>query len=171
MDESMHNGVPDYNPKRAIAMLTFTNSLLTVSGDWIWADDHITPNDQEKAKFNHGMGYEFFGFLRIPGEKRLRVFARYLDMRPNGGDSNLPVSGKVAPTVSLGSTNLYSTELFKFVATSENSWALAGVSYDVTKDVIVALDYNLYTLQGYDLSKNKATYNDDAVALNLRLAF
>ena len=171
MDESMHNGIPDYNPKRAIAMLTFTNSLLTVSGDWIWADDHITPADQGKAKFNHGYGYEFWGFLRIPGEEKLRVFARYLDMKPNGNDSYEPVSGKIAPTVSLGSSNLYSTEMFKFDATSENTWALAGVSYDITKDVIVALDYNLYTLQGYDLSNNKTTYNDNAVALNMRLAF
>ncbi|MCL4558366.1 MAG: hypothetical protein M1491_07025 [Deltaproteobacteria bacterium] len=171
MDESMHNGVPDYDPKRAIVMLTFRNSLLTLSGDWIWADDHITPVDAGKAKFNHGYGYEFFGFLRVPGEEKLRIFARYLDMKPNGSDSNLPVSGAVSPTVSLGSSNLYSTELYKFVATSENSWALAGISYDITKDVIAALDYNLYTIQGYDLSKDKTAYSDDAVALNLRLAF
>lgn len=171
MDESMHNGIPDYNPKRAIAMLTFTNSLLTISGDWMWADDHITPADEGKAKFNHGYGYEFWGFLRIPGEEKLRIFARYLDMKPNGNDSNKPVSNTVAPTVSLGSSNLYSTELYKFVSTSENTWALAGISYDITKDVIAALDYNLYTIQGYDLSKNKAAYNDNAVALNLRFAF
>ncbi len=171
MDENMHNGIPDYNPKRAIAMLVYSNSLLRVAGEWMWADDHITPADQGKAKFNHGYGYEFWGFLRIPGEKKLRIFARYLDMKPNGNDSNLPVSGKIAPTVSLGSSNLYSTELFKFVSTSENTWALAGISYDITKDVIAAIDYNLYTLQGYDLSKNKTTYNDQAVALNLRFAF
>lgn len=171
MDESMHNGVPDYNPKRAIVMLTFTNSLLTLSGDWMWADDHVTPADAGKAKFNHGYGYEFFGFLRIPGEEKLRVFARYLDMKPNGSDSNLPVSGTVAPTASLGPSNLYSTELYKFVATSENTWALAGISYDITKHVIAALDYNLFTMQGYDLSKNKASFRDNAVALNLRLAF
>ncbi len=171
MDENMHNGIPDYNPKRAIAMLVYSNSLLRVAGEWMWADDHITPADQGKAKFNHGYGYEFWGFLRIPGEKKLRIFARYLDMKPNGNNSNLPVSGKIAPTVSLGSSNLYSTELFKFVSTSENTWALAGISYDITKDVIAAIDYNFYTLQGYDLSKNKTTYNDQAVALNLRFAF
>ncbi len=171
MDENMHNGIPDYNPKRAIAMLVYSNSLLRVAGEWMWADDHITPADQGKAKFNHGYGYEFWGFLRIPGEKKLRIFARYLDMKPNGNDSNLPVSGKIAPTVSLGSSNLYSTELFKFVSTSENTWALAGISYDITKDVIAAIDYNLYTLQGYNLSNNKTTYNDQAVALNLRFAF
>ena len=171
MDENSHNGIPDYNPKRAIAMLVYSNSLLRVAGEWMWADDHITPADQGKAKFNHGYGYEFWGFLRIPGENKLRIFARYLDMKPNGNDSNLPVSGKIAPTVSLGSSNLYSTELFKFVSTSENTWALAGISYDITKDVIAAIDYNLYTLQGYDLSKNKTTYNDQAVALNLRFAF
>ncbi len=171
MDENMHNGIPDYNPKRAIAMLVYSNSLLRVAGEWMWADDHITPADQGKAKFNHGYGYEFWGFLRIPGEKKLRIFARYLDMKPNGNNSNLPVSGKIAPTVSLGSSNLYSTELFKFVSTSENTWALAGISYDITKDVIAAIDYNLYTLQGYNLSNNKTTYNDQAVALNLRFAF
>lgn len=171
MSESMHNGVPDYNPKRAIAMLVYTNSLFRVAGEWMWADDHITPNDAGKAKFDHGTGYEFWGYLRIPGAEKLRIFARYLDMNPNGKDTNTPVSGTVAPTVSLGSTNLYSTEMLKFVNTTENSWGLAGVSYDIAKGVIIALDYNFYTLKGYDLSKNKATFNDNAVALNMRLAF
>ena len=171
MDESMHNGVPGYNPKRAIAMLVYTNSLLRVAGDWMWADDHITSADQGKAKFNHGYGYEFWGYLRIPGEEKLRIFARYLDMKPNGNDSYTPVSGTVTPTVSLGTSNLYSTELFKFVATSENTWALAGISYDISKETILALDYNMYTLDGYNLSKQKTTFTDQAVALNLRFAF
>jgi hypothetical protein len=171
MDESMHNGIPDYNPKRAIAMLVYTNKLLRVAGDWIWADDHITPVDQEKAKFNHGYGYEFWGFLRIPGEEKLRIFARYLNMKPNGDDAYKPVSGTIKPTTSLGSYNIYSTELFKAVATSENTWALAGISYDVTKQTILALSYNIYTLYGYDLSQKKTTFNDQSVALNLKVAF
>jgi hypothetical protein len=171
MDENTHNGIPDYNPKRAIAMLVYTNKLLRVAGDWMWADDHITTADQGKAKFNHGYGYEFWGFLRIPGEEKLRIFARYLDMKPNGNDSYTPVSGKISPTVSINSYNLYSTELFKFISTSENTWALAGISYDVTKDTILALDYNIYTLDGYNLSSKKTTFNDQAVALNLRFAF
>ncbi|MGB9735886.1 MAG: hypothetical protein ACP5JP_00005 [bacterium] len=171
MDESMHNGIPDYNPKRAIVMLVYSSRLLRVAGDWLWADDHVTPEDQNFVKFNHGYGYEFWGFLRVPGEERLRIFARYLDMKPNGENTNLPAKGTIAPTVSLGSYNIYSTELFKAVATSENTWALAGISYDITKDIIAAIDYNLYTLHGYDLSKNKTTYNDQSIALNLRLAF
>ncbi len=171
MDESMHNGIPDYNPKRAIAMLVYTNSLLRVAGEWMWADDHITPADQGKAKFNHGYGYEFWGFMRIPGEEKLRIFARYLEMNPNGSNSYTPVSGKIAPTTSIGSTNLYSTELLKFVNTTQNTWGLAGVSYDISKQTIVALDYNIYTLDGYNLSSQKKTFTDQAVALNLRFAF
>ncbi len=171
MDESMHNGIPDYNPKRAIAMLVYTNSLLRVAGDFMWADDHITSADAGKAKFNHGYGYEFWGFLRIPGEEKLRIFGRYLEMNPNGSDAYTPVSGKVAPTTSIGSTNLYSTELLKFVNTTQNTWGLAGISYDISKETIVALDYNIYTLDGYNLSSQKKTFTDQAVALNLRFAF
>lgn len=171
MDESMHNGIPGYNPKRAIAMLVYTNSLLRVAGDVMWADDHITSADQGKAKFNHGYGYEFWGFMRIPGEEKLRIFARYLEMNPNGSDPYTPVSGKVAPTTSIGSNNLYATELLKFVNTTRNTWGLAGVSYDISKQTIVALDYNIYTLDGYNLSDQKKTFTDQAVALNLRFAF
>ncbi len=171
MDESMHNGIPGYNPKRAIAMLVYTDSLLRVAGEFMWADDHITSEDQSKAKFNHGYGYEFWGFLRIPSEEKLRIFARYLEMNPNGSDSYTPVSGKVAPTTSIGTYNIYSTELLKFVNTTQNTWGLAGISYDISKETIVALDYNFYTLDGYNLSSKKTTFNDQAVALNLRFAF
>lgn len=171
MDENMHNGIPDYNPKRAIVMLVYSNSIMRVAGDWMWADDHITIADQNKAKFNHGYGYEFWGFMRIPGEEKIRIFARYLFMKPNGDNSYTPVNGKIAPTTSIGSSNIYSTELLKFVSTSENTWGLIGVSYNISQQTIVAVDYNIFTLYGYNLSSEKSILTDQAIALNLKLAF
>ena len=169
LDESTHNGIPDYNPKRAIAMLMYSNDILRLAGDYLWADDHITPADMQYAKFNHGYGYSFWGFLRIPQEKSIRVFARYLYMKPNGSDSYTPVSDKISPATNLGI--VYSTSLYGALTSMENSWSLIGVSYDITKDSIIALDYNMFSAKGYDLMKNKTTYNDQSVALNLQVGF
>lgn len=168
-DESMHNGVPDYNPKRAIAMLMYSDSLLRVAGEYFWADDHITANDQSQAKFNNGNGYSLWGFLHIPGEESIRVFARYLFLKPRNNDAYMPVSNKVSPDTSLGI--IYETSLLNNLTSKENDWFLFGVSYDITKDTIIALNYNLYSAKGYDLSKNKTTYTDNSIALNLQIGF
>ena len=168
-DESMHNGIPDYNPKRAMAMLLYTNGLLRVAGEYMWADDHVTPSDLNFTKFDNGHGYSLWGVLRIPDAESLRIFARYLYMKPNNDHAYTPVSGIIQPDTDIGS--VYGTSLLSNLTSKENDWTMFGVSYDLTSDMIIAVDYNLYAVKGFDLSKNKTTYNDSSVALNLQVGF
>ncbi len=168
-DESMHNGIPDYNPKRAIAMLMYTDSLVRVAGEYFWADDHVMPENLDFTKFDNGHGYSLWGFIHIPGEEKLRAFARYLYTKPNSNDAYKPVSGKIEPDTDLGV--VYETSLLSKLTSKENNWLLFGVSYDIAKDTIIAFDYNLYSAKGFDLSRNKTTYNDSSIALNLQIGF
>ncbi len=170
-DESMHNGVTDYNPKRAIAMLVYDfRDILRAAGEYMIADDHITPQDRSVASFENGTGYSLFGFLRLPVEKAVRIFGRYLFMDPDRDNAYMPVSGVVSPGTSIDGP-IYGTSLLGALTGTQNTWAIAGVSYDVTKDVIIALDYNGYTVKTYDLSERQATFADNAAALNLQVAF
>lgn len=65
-------------------------------------------------RFHDGQGWELWGYYRIPGFEKARIFSRYYFMKPN-----------------------------KSTLAGENQSILFGASYDYSKYLSVALDYTL----------------------------
>jgi hypothetical protein len=135
--ETKRSGTPDYNPSRLIGMVTYGNPIFRVAGQYLAADDNKTVVNTA-PKFNKGNGYSVWAYTRIPGMDALRIMARYDSMKTDTD-----------------------------VDTGTNILAKLGVSYDLSKSIVIALDETI--LSAKDSSGTSVT--DNLLGIKAQVAF
>ena len=135
--ETKRNGTSDYNPSRFIGMVTYGNPTFRVAGQYLAADDNKTATNPT-PKFNKGNGYSVWAYTRIPGMDALRILARFDSMKTDTD-----------------------------VDTGTNTQAKLGVSYDLSKSVMIALDETI--LSAKDSSGTSLT--DNLLGIKAQVAF
>jgi len=152
---------PNWNEDREIFYLQYAGDLFKASAEYIMANDEVDPNGLSQApstitvvststgspRFSMGRGYGAWAWTKIPAHEAMRVFGRYYSMTPNSASD----VGK-------------ETEIN------------AGIAYEVTSGLIVAVDDTLIKQTLHDPTASNATvqnvdFNDNVLGVRAQLTF
>jgi hypothetical protein len=158
--ETVHGGTSGDNRNREIYMVMYDHKLFRVGAEYVMANNNAggpagsaaienkpSGNPSTAAVTYHGFdqakGYGAWGWLRIPNLEALRLFARYDQIKPNHATD----AGKTQ--------QIY-----------------GGISYDVLKGLIVALDDTYLNQQAVSPGPGPIeSYRDNIVGVRAELSF
>ncbi|MBI3802680.1 MAG: hypothetical protein HY282_02830 [Nitrospirae bacterium] len=160
--ETVHNGVQSWNPTREIFYAMYTHEIFRIAAEYMLADDKsegnspalaimTTPGSASGSKgastsgprFDQAKGYGSWAWVRIPGIEALRVFGRFYTIKPN-------------TTTNAGKTTEFN----------------AGISYDISKELIVAIDDTMLSQKLLRVSTGDTeTFKDNIIGLRAQLSF
>jgi hypothetical protein len=159
--ETVHNGVSGWNLSREIYSAAYIHHLFRVAIEYFRANDR--PKDQgpvtvattlnsatgskgpgtSGVRLDQGNGYGGWAWTRIPGVEPLRVFGRFYSIEPNS-------------TTDAGKT----TEIN------------GGISYDLSKELIVAVDDTILTQKLLRTSNGEIErFKDNIIGVRAQLTF
>jgi|SRR5579884_1286137 len=159
--ETLDKGVQNFNPRREIFYAMYTHSLFRVAAEYIMADDGnvapgvlavpTTPTSASGTKgpatssprYDQGKGYGAWAWTRIPGIEPVRIFGRFYTMKPN-----------------------HNTDAGKMTEFN------AGISYDVFKELIVAIDDTILDQKLLRTSDGSIQdFKDNIIGVRAQLSF
>ena len=162
LKETVHNGLSGWNPTREVFFAMYAHPLFRIAAEYIMADDHgdnnpvslpTTPNSASGSKglntglgtsrFDQGRGYGGWAWVHIPGIESVGIFGRFYSIKPNTATD----AGKM-------------TE------------ANAGISYEVLKELIVAIDDTIISQKLLNLSDGSIeTFRDNIIGARAQFSF
>lgn len=164
--ETVHKGVSGWNPTREIFFAMYTHNLFRIAAQYMLADDNATgsapvevmttpgsaatPSNPSGPRTGTGVrrldqakGYGSWAWIKIPGMEATRIFGRFYTIKPNTNTD----AGKT-------------TEIN------------VGISYDISKELIVAVDDTLLNQKMLRTSDGSIeTFKDNIVGIRAQLTF
>lgn len=158
LTETLDRGIANFNPTREIFYVMYSNDLFRISAEYMMADDgDVAPTVMTtygsssgskgpatgSPRYDQAKGYGAWAWTHIPGVEPLRLFGRFYTIKPNQNTD----AGKT-------------TEIN------------VGVSYDLYKELIVAIDDTILTQKMLRTSDDSIEdFKNNIIGVHAQLSF